>query len=132
MIIQDTDSPYRDENEGSVILSLISQLRYVVYVTCKVRSRSDTRLPKGWDGFVQSDFPYICTRAPEYARAYYGFHVTPRSHIRVSILFNPSSNAPYNPLPSAEKCDDPEERFIRILQYYLAGWHIKPKGVKKP
>lgn len=26
----------------------------------------------------------------------------------------------------------PEERFIRVLQYYLAGWHIKPKGVKKP
>ncbi|KAG6902961.1 hypothetical protein C0995_008534 [Termitomyces sp. Mi166 len=33
---------------------------------------------------------------------------------------------------SAEKCNDPEERFTRILQYYLAGWHIKPKGVKKP
>ncbi|KAF7784781.1 hypothetical protein Agabi119p4_946 [Agaricus bisporus var. burnettii] len=32
----------------------------------------------------------------------------------------------------AEKCNDPEERFIRVLQYYLAGWHIKPKGVKKP
>ncbi|GAA5969635.1 hypothetical protein JCM11641_008187 [Rhodosporidiobolus odoratus] len=27
---------------------------------------------------------------------------------------------------------DPEERFIRVLRYYLAGWHIKPKGVKKP
>ncbi|CEQ42372.1 SPOSA6832_04190, partial [Sporobolomyces salmonicolor] len=25
-----------------------------------------------------------------------------------------------------------EERFIRVLKYYLAGWHIKPKGVKKP
>ena len=35
-------------------------------------------------------------------------------------------------LNSAENCDDPEERFIRVLQYYLAGWHIKPKGVKKP
>ena len=33
---------------------------------------------------------------------------------------------------SAEDFDDPEERFIRVLQYYLAGWHIKPKGVKKP
>jgi hypothetical protein len=21
---------------------------------------------------------------------------------------------------------------MRVLQYYLAGWHIKPKGVKKP
>lgn len=27
---------------------------------------------------------------------------------------------------------NPEERFIRVLQYYLAGWHVKPKGVKKP
>jgi hypothetical protein len=33
---------------------------------------------------------------------------------------------------SAETCSDPEERFMRVLQYYLAGWHIKPKGVKKP
>jgi hypothetical protein len=33
---------------------------------------------------------------------------------------------------SAELCEEPEERFIRVLQYYLAGWHIKPKGVKKP
>jgi len=32
----------------------------------------------------------------------------------------------------ADTIDDPEERFIRVLQYYLAGWHIKPKGVKKP
>lgn len=32
----------------------------------------------------------------------------------------------------AELCEEPEERFIRVLQYYLAGWHIKPKGVKKP
>lgn len=32
----------------------------------------------------------------------------------------------------AEKCPEPEERFIKVLQYYLAGWHIKPKGVKKP
>jgi hypothetical protein len=21
---------------------------------------------------------------------------------------------------------------MRVLSYYLAGWHIKPKGVKKP
>lgn len=35
-------------------------------------------------------------------------------------------------VPSADQCKDPEERFLRVLQYYLAGWHIKPKGVKKP
>ncbi|KAF8736648.1 hypothetical protein AX14_014217 [Amanita brunnescens Koide BX004] len=32
----------------------------------------------------------------------------------------------------ADELDSAEERFIRVLQYYLAGWHIKPKGVKKP
>lgn len=32
----------------------------------------------------------------------------------------------------AEQLDDPTERFIKVLAYYLSGWHIKPKGVKKP
>ncbi|KAF9436932.1 hypothetical protein BGZ76_002510 [Entomortierella beljakovae] len=27
---------------------------------------------------------------------------------------------------------DPSERFIAVTKYYLSGWHIKPKGVKKP
>ncbi|KAL1931793.1 hypothetical protein VTP01DRAFT_9937 [Rhizomucor pusillus] len=33
---------------------------------------------------------------------------------------------------NASKIDDPLERFIAVLRYYLSGWHIKPKGVKKP
>jgi len=32
----------------------------------------------------------------------------------------------------AGQIDDPNERFVAVLRYYLAGWHIKPKGVKKP
>lgn len=32
----------------------------------------------------------------------------------------------------AGQIDDPEKRFIKVTQYYLSGWHIKPKGVKKP
>ncbi|KAK4705791.1 hydroxymethylbilane synthase, partial [Phenoliferia sp. Uapishka_3] len=35
-------------------------------------------------------------------------------------------------LPVAGKLEKPEDRFIQVLRYYLAGWHIKPKGVKKP
>ncbi|ORX38558.1 hypothetical protein BD324DRAFT_577947 [Kockovaella imperatae] len=27
---------------------------------------------------------------------------------------------------------DEKERFIRVMTFYLSGWHIKPKGVKKP
>ena len=30
---------------------------------------------------------------------------------------------------SAGEIEDPNERFIQVLRYYLAGWHIKPKGV---
>ncbi|KAK0568803.1 Oxysterol-binding protein OBPa [Tilletia horrida] len=32
----------------------------------------------------------------------------------------------------AGKIDEPERRFLEVMRYYLAGWHIKPKGVKKP
>lgn len=30
------------------------------------------------------------------------------------------------------KKEDPVERFVDVVRYYLSGWHIKPKGVKKP
>ena len=32
----------------------------------------------------------------------------------------------------ADKLQSPEERFVAVLAYYMSGWHIKPKGVKKP
>ncbi|ORX67057.1 Oxysterol-binding protein [Linderina pennispora] len=44
----------------------------------------------------------------------------------------------YHPLPhvlfghSANKADDPVKRFIGVVKYYMSGWHIHPKGVKKP
>ncbi|KAI9592505.1 hypothetical protein BDF19DRAFT_451373 [Syncephalis fuscata] len=28
--------------------------------------------------------------------------------------------------------EDPLERFISVTRYFLSGWHIQPKGVKKP
>lgn len=28
--------------------------------------------------------------------------------------------------------DDPEERFVAVVKFYLSGWHIRPPGVKKP
>ncbi|RKP25323.1 hypothetical protein SYNPS1DRAFT_15817 [Syncephalis pseudoplumigaleata] len=28
--------------------------------------------------------------------------------------------------------DDPLERFVSVTRYFLSGWHIQPKGVKKP
>ncbi|EPS30383.1 hypothetical protein PDE_05334 [Penicillium oxalicum 114-2] len=34
-------------------------------------------------------------------------------------------------LPMSE-IDDPVERFVSVVKFYLSGWHIKPPGVKKP
>lgn len=28
--------------------------------------------------------------------------------------------------------DDPVERFVSVVKFYLSGWHIRPPGVKKP
>ncbi|GFN17666.1 Oxysterol-binding protein OBPa [Aspergillus tubingensis] len=33
------------------------------------------------------------------------------------------------PMPTI---DDPLERFVSVVKFYLSGWHIKPPGVKKP
>ncbi|KAG0338239.1 hypothetical protein BG004_007302 [Podila humilis] len=32
----------------------------------------------------------------------------------------------------ANQLDDPVERFVAVTKYFLSGWHIKPRGVKKP
>ena len=45
---------------------------------------------------------------------------------------SPRTYLPTQTPSSADAETDPEERFIRVLMYYLSGWHIKPKGVKKP
>ncbi|KAI0820636.1 Oxysterol-binding protein [Trametes gibbosa] len=89
------DTSILDENEGSIIASLISQLRV------------------GMD-LHKVTFPT--------------FVLEPRSMLERITDFMSHPDL----LFGAENCDDPEQRFIRVLQYYLAGWHIKPKGVKKP
>ncbi|KAG8533731.1 uncharacterized protein KY384_001472 [Bacidia gigantensis] len=33
------------------------------------------------------------------------------------------------PMPDV---DDPVQRFLSVVKFYLSGWHIKPPGVKKP
>ncbi|KAG0336622.1 hypothetical protein BG004_007959 [Podila humilis] len=35
-------------------------------------------------------------------------------------------------IAKANQIEDPVERFVAVTRYYLSGWHIKPKGVKKP
>jgi hypothetical protein len=84
-----------DENEGSIISSLISQLRV------------------GMD-LSRVTFPT--------------FVLEPRSMLERITDFMSHPDLIFG----ADQVSDPEERFLRVLQYYLAGWHIKPKGVKKP
>lgn len=92
---EDDDTSILDENEGSIITSLISQLRV------------------GMD-LSRVTFPT--------------FVLEPRSMLERITDFMSHPDLIFG----AEEVDDPEERFLRVLQYYLAGWHIKPKGVKKP
>ncbi|KAF9529458.1 hypothetical protein CPB83DRAFT_852709 [Crepidotus variabilis] len=89
------DTSILDENEGSIITSLISQLRV------------------GMD-LSKVTFPT--------------FVLEPRSMLERITDFMSHPDLIFG----ADQVEDPEERFIRVLQYYLAGWHIKPKGVKKP
>lgn len=35
-------------------------------------------------------------------------------------------------LIDANQREDPVERFIGVVKYYMSGWHIHPRGVKKP
>ncbi|KAI9292873.1 Oxysterol-binding protein [Neoconidiobolus thromboides FSU 785] len=35
-------------------------------------------------------------------------------------------------LLEAHKLDSPEKRMLAICHYFLSGWHIRPKGVRKP
>ncbi|KAI0809019.1 Oxysterol-binding protein [Irpex lacteus] len=89
------DTSILDEQEGSIISSLISQLRV------------------GMD-LHKVTFPT--------------FVLEPRSMLERITDFMSHPDLIFG----AENCPEAEERFIRVLQYYLAGWHIKPKGVKKP
>ncbi|KAJ7051229.1 hypothetical protein C8F01DRAFT_1176332 [Mycena amicta] len=89
------DTSILDEDEGSIVLSLISQLRV------------------GMD-LSRVTFPT--------------FVLEPRSMLERITDFMSHPDLIFG----ADSCSDPEERFMRVLQYYLAGWHIKPKGVKKP
>ncbi|KZS90261.1 Oxysterol-binding protein [Sistotremastrum niveocremeum HHB9708] len=89
------DTEILDENEGSIITHLISQLRI------------------GMD-LSKVTFPT--------------FVLEPRSMLERITDFMSHPDLIFG----AEEQEDPEERFIRVLSYYLSGWHIKPKGVKKP
>ncbi|RPA80810.1 hypothetical protein BJ508DRAFT_307019 [Ascobolus immersus RN42] len=56
------------------------------------------------------------------------FILEPRSMLEriTNFMQHPETLLPTNTI------EDPEERFISVVKFYLSGWHIKPPGVKKP
>ncbi|XHG06635.1 hypothetical protein AWENTII_009825 [Aspergillus wentii] len=56
------------------------------------------------------------------------FILEPRSMLEriTNFMAHPETLLPMSTI------DDPLERFISVIRFYLSGWHIKPPGVKKP
>ncbi|EJT99091.1 Oxysterol-binding protein [Dacryopinax primogenitus] len=89
------DTSLLDEKQGSIVLSLISQLR------------------------IGMDLSKI---------AFPTFVLEPRSMLERITDFMTHTEI----LFGLENESDKAVRFERVLQYYMLGWHIRPKGVKKP
>ncbi|PPQ90472.1 hypothetical protein CVT25_014990 [Psilocybe cyanescens] len=114
------DTSILDENEGSIITSLISQLRRAYRNFFISQSTSDPFRLRATLSLCRFLLCYFRVGMDLSKVTFPTFVLEPRSMLERITDF------------IAESFDDPEERFIRVLQYYLAGWHIKPKGVKKP
>ncbi|KAJ5888385.1 Oxysterol-binding protein-like protein OBPa [Penicillium taxi] len=56
------------------------------------------------------------------------FILEPRSMLEriTNFMAHPETLLPMSTI------DDPIERFVSVVKFYLSGWHIKPPGVKKP
>ncbi|KIM21995.1 hypothetical protein M408DRAFT_333118 [Serendipita vermifera MAFF 305830] len=91
----DAETSVLDEEQGSIVMSLISQLKI------------------GMD-LSKVTFPT--------------FVLEPRSMLERITDFMSHPDLIFG----AETLEQPEERFIQVLRYYLSGWHVKPSGVKKP
>lgn len=80
----DADYQCRDENEGSVVTSLISQLRFAL-VRPRPTVPSLTSLFQSRHGPLKGDVPDVRSRASQHARTYHGLHVPPGSHLWVRV-----------------------------------------------
>ncbi|WVN90231.1 uncharacterized protein L203_105467 [Cryptococcus depauperatus CBS 7841] len=89
------DTSTLDQEEGNILMSLISQLRPGMDL-------SKIALPT--------------------------FVLEPRSLLeRITDFFSHPEL-----IFGVDEEPDAKERFLRVMTFYLSGWHIKPKGVKKP
>ncbi|KZO92061.1 Oxysterol-binding protein [Calocera viscosa TUFC12733] len=89
------DTSVLDEKQGSIVMSLISQLR------------------------IGMDLSKI---------AFPTFVLEPRSMLERVTDFMTHTEILFGLQDERDKA----VRFERVLQYYMLGWHVRPKGVKKP
>lgn len=56
------------------------------------------------------------------------FILEPRSMLEriTNFMAHPETLLPMSTI------DDPVQRFVSVIKFYLSGWHIRPPGVKKP
>lgn len=126
----DTDHESRDENQGSIITSLISQLRFAGVESTRA-SRSTPLLHfQSRHGPLQGDIPDVCARASQHARTYHGLHVPPGPHLWVrvflmslpecpktrflSVSFACRRDRPFAPLPPTMSSDSTSVIAIRV------------------
>lgn len=123
------DTTNLDKEQGNVLMSLISQ-RESTFSRRSVRGRRGERLMNSpaRDGFEQDCFTYFCARAEIPLGENHRFLLSPRAHLWVHISFLNNTKEWWTNESRAGQEPDQKERFLRVMTYYLSGWHIKPKG----
>lgn len=82
-------------------------------------------------GFESSRPAYVYSRAQVDAGKNYKVGFVPVFCLRVTMLIwmYPSFMAHPETLLPMSTIDDPVERFVSVVKFYLSGWHIKPAYV---
>ncbi|KAJ5960002.1 uncharacterized protein N7479_007152 [Penicillium vulpinum] len=100
------------------------------------RSSTDDSPPSGEDEVIEPDQGNILMHIISQLRpgadlsrvVLPTFILEPRSMLEriTNFMAHPETLLPMSAI------EDPVERFVSVVRFYLSGWHIKPAGVKKP
>ena len=112
--------------EGEVVLEDSQKVSLeIMTLLMLVNHHGHHRTAPPWYGSLSHYITYIHPRAKVYAGAH--------SEVCLSCCYTDDSFMSHPevmlPIPSIE---DPVQRFVEVLRFYMAGWHIRPAGVRKP
>ncbi|CAG8673523.1 11979_t:CDS:2 [Funneliformis mosseae] len=131
------DTEVLDEEPRSILLGLISQLRKgmdlhrVTLPTFVLEPRSMLERITDFMSHPELILRYVLCKILYTSRTAFEHFLTEQVSLvkfQVAHLMLKYQNIVY----SVSKEEDPVKRFVNVMRYYLSGWHIKPKGVKKP